>query len=87
MRCSHLQQWKRFLAILRLAVFYRSENGKGQAEGFADFLLLTKIKEKSYSVFGEKNSISHFSERNRKMTASLLSEQCKIPEQGSMNLS
>jgi len=24
--------------------FYRSENGKGQAAGFTDFLLLTKIK-------------------------------------------
>lgn len=68
-------------------VFYRSENGKGQAEGFTDFSLLTKIKEKSSSIFGEKNNISHFSERNREMTASMLSEQCKIPEQGSMNLS
>lgn len=60
---------------------------KGKQKDSLIFLLLTKIKEKSYSVFGEKNSISHFSERNREMTASLLSEQCKIPEQGSMNLS
>lgn len=45
--------------------FSRSGNGEGQAKGFTDFLVLTKAKEKSSSVFGEKSSVSHFSERNR----------------------
>lgn len=67
--------------------FYRIVSGEGQAEGFTDFLVFTKTKEKSSSVFGEKSNISHFSKKNRKTTASVLSDQCKVPEQGSTNLS
>lgn len=43
---------------------------RGKEKDSLIFLLLTNIKEKRSSAFGEKNSVSHFSERSGGVTAS-----------------
>lgn len=70
-RCSHLEQWQQFLAILRLiGSFIEVRMVRGKEKDSLIFLLLTNIKEKRSSAFGEKNSVSHFSERSGGVTAS-----------------
>lgn len=66
--------------------FYRTENDKGQQKDLLGFHCSQRLKKKVLQSL-EKRTVYLISLKGREMTASMLSEQCKIPEQGSMNLS
>lgn len=87
MRCSHLVQWKQVLAILRLTGFFLEVGMvKGKQKDSRIFWYSQRLKKKVLQSL-EKRAVYLISPRGTETTASVLAEQCKVPEQGSANLS